>query len=67
MKERELRLLLTQKCNFKCGFCHKEGVPKCKAEMLNAQDYAFVYNLLRNYMGGILLALLEENLFVGQI
>lgn len=51
MKERELRLLLTQKCNFKCGFCHKEGVSECKKELLNAQDYAFVYRLLRNWYG----------------
>lgn len=51
MKERELRLLLTQKCNFKCGFCHKEGVSECKKEVLNADDYAFVYKLLRNWYG----------------
>ncbi len=51
MKERELRLLLTQKCNFKCGFCHKEGVLECKPEMLNAQDYVFVYNLFKKWYG----------------
>ena len=51
MRVRELRLLLTQKCNFKCGFCHKEGVSECKKELLNAQDYAFVYRLLRNWYG----------------
>ena len=51
MKERELRLLLTQKCNFKCGFCHKEGVSECKKEVLNADDYAFVYKLLRDWYG----------------
>lgn len=51
MKERELRLLLTQKCNFKCGFCHKEGVSECKKEVLNADDYAWVYKLLRDWYG----------------
>lgn len=51
MKERELRLLLTQKCNFKCGFCHKEGVSECKKEVLNADDYALVYQLLRDWYG----------------
>lgn len=51
MKERELRLLLTQKCNFKCGFCHKEGVIETKKEILNASDYVWVYDLLKKWYG----------------
>ena len=51
MKERELRLLLTQKCNFNCGFCHKEGVPTYKEEILNTEDYEFVFNTLKTLYG----------------
>lgn len=51
MKKQELRLLLTQKCNFKCGFCHKEGVTNCKDETLDADDYEFVFNVLRDLYG----------------
>ena len=51
MKERELRLLLTQKCNFNCSFCHKEGILNTKKELLNAIDYDFVFNSLRSLYG----------------
>lgn len=51
MKSRELRILLTQKCNFNCTFCHKEGVLKNKKELLNSDDYCFVFNYLRNTNG----------------
>lgn len=51
MKSRELRILLTQKCNFNCTFCHKEGVLKNKKEILNSDDYCFVYNYLRDMYG----------------
>lgn len=51
MKSRELRLLLTQKCNFKCNFCHKEGVTSIKKELLDYQDYLFIYQTLKRLYG----------------
>lgn len=31
---KELRLIVTRKCNFNCYFCHGEGVEKDKKEFL---------------------------------
>lgn len=40
----EIRLILTQACNYNCYFCHHEGVEKIKENKLNYEDIAFLYN-----------------------
>lgn len=42
MQEKEFRLLLTQDCNYRCQFCHREGVEDCKFPQLNNDDYEFI-------------------------
>ncbi|MEM0000632.1 MAG: GTP 3',8-cyclase MoaA [Desulfurococcaceae archaeon] len=37
-----LRILVTLKCNYKCIFCHSEGVLGHAEEVLNAEDYGFI-------------------------
>ncbi len=44
MKTKELRILLTQNCNFKCFFCHREGVANYKKNILSPDDYYFIVN-----------------------
>ena len=39
----ELRLVLTNVCNFKCFFCHGEGSKTRVENMLNADDYTFLF------------------------
>ena len=43
MNQRELRLLVTQNCNYNCGFCHKEGQLKLSKELLNSEDYGYLF------------------------
>lgn len=51
MKARELRILITQKCNYNCSFCHKEGVNSTKKDLLTIDDYLFLYSFLRDNYG----------------
>lgn len=37
-----LRVLVTSRCNYRCIFCHKEGVTGLPRETLNAEDYGFI-------------------------
>lgn len=37
-----LRILVTMQCNYKCIFCHNEGVFRASREELNPLDYSFV-------------------------
>ncbi|MFV0625906.1 MAG: radical SAM protein [Alphaproteobacteria bacterium] len=43
--KRELRLLVTSACNYRCGFCHNEGVDFAEDEKLSADDYIFLYKV----------------------
>ncbi|MDR2063484.1 MAG: radical SAM protein [Candidatus Nomurabacteria bacterium] len=51
MKNRELRLLLTQNCNLDCFFCHKEGVHKRKKQILTNDDYGFLFTSCHKLYG----------------
>lgn len=48
---RELRMVLTQKCNYKCTFCHGEGMQNIQQDKMNAQDYAFLFKVGKEYFG----------------
>lgn len=37
-----LRVLVTSKCNYKCIFCHSEGIFYTPVDVFNADDYEFV-------------------------
>ena len=41
----ELRLVLTNACNFKCFFCHGEGSKTKVENRLDADDYKFLFLL----------------------
>lgn len=47
MNQRDLRLILTQKCNYRCTFCHHEGVTHEIFETLNNDDYLFLYDTVK--------------------
>lgn len=45
---KELRLIITRKCNYDCYFCHGEGVEKECKELLDADDYEFLLSFCKN-------------------
>lgn len=48
ISNKELRLITTQKCNYNCDFCHREGI-KCNIEeKLNSDDILSFYQFLNN-------------------
>ena len=48
---RELRFLVTQKCNYNCVFCHGEGLQSKKSDLLTPEDIRFLYSVGRDYFG----------------
>ena len=40
---RDLRYILTQDCNYHCGFCHKERMDGNEKPLFDAKDYGFMY------------------------
>lgn len=40
---RDLRYILTQKCNYDCVFCHKEWCDGSEKDVLNDKDYGFLF------------------------
>lgn len=46
MNNRDLRLLVTKACNYRCQFCHQEGLPEQSASLLTPEDYEFFYKTL---------------------
>lgn len=44
---RDLRYILTQDCNYACGFCHKERMEGNEKSLFTPQDYAFIYETAR--------------------
>lgn len=48
---KELRLIVTRKCNFNCYFCHGEGVEKDKKEFLTCDDYTFLVKFCKDKYG----------------
>ncbi|HCU05162.1 MAG TPA: hypothetical protein DIC51_02450 [Coxiellaceae bacterium] len=46
---RELRFLVTQRCNYSCVFCHGEGLQGKKHEALKAKDYRFMFAVGKDF------------------
>lgn len=46
--KRDLRYILTQKCNYNCGFCHKEWCDGSEKELLTVDDYLYLYDMVKN-------------------
>ena len=49
--KKELRLVLTRKCNYDCYFCHGEGVEKNCKDLMNSSDYEFLLSYCKNKFG----------------
>lgn len=49
--ERELRLVLTQNCNYSCVFCHGEGLQSKQTDNFTAKDYGFLFYIGKKYFG----------------
>lgn len=47
----ELRIIVTQACNYNCYFCHREGLTKMKKNMLTAEDIGYLYKVANKYLG----------------
>jgi GTP 3',8-cyclase len=48
---RELRLLVTQRCNYNCVFCHGEGLQNLQKDRLNSDDFAYIFKIGKNFFG----------------
>ena len=48
---KHIRLVYTQKCPYKCSFCHKEGINNVRERILNPLDIAFLFNLVNKNIG----------------
>lgn len=48
---KELRLIITRKCNYDCYFCHGEGVEKGTKEILNENDYEYLVDFCKRRYG----------------
>lgn len=43
--KRDIRFLVTNKCNYNCVFCHNEGEPKQRTKQeLDVEDYLFLFD-----------------------
>ncbi|MDD4531490.1 MAG: radical SAM protein [Candidatus Pacebacteria bacterium] len=49
--EREFRFIITQKCNYDCFFCHKEGFCDKKDILLTPDDFNFIFSVGKKYFG----------------
>lgn len=50
MFKKELRLVVTEDCNYDCEFCHKEGMKKYENSKLDSADYAYLFKICKeNY------------------
>ena len=47
MFKKELRLILTEDCNYDCIFCHKEGMKKYEVAKLTPEDYSFLFEVCK--------------------
>lgn len=47
MDERDLRLILTNECNYRCTFCHNEWIRHEILKTLNNEDYIFLYDVVK--------------------
>lgn len=48
---KEMRLLLTQDCNYDCAMCHGEGLQTEKETTLSPEDFAFIFRVGKEQFG----------------
>lgn len=48
---KELRLILTRRCNFSCYFCHGEGVEKDVKDLMQPEDFEFLVSFCKEKFG----------------
>jgi len=48
-KSKSIRFILTQRCNYNCVFCHKEGLIEEYEEKMDVKDYAFLFHVVKKY------------------
>jgi len=46
--DRDLRIILTKDCNYRCTFCHQEGVSHQLSKTLAPDDYVFLYDVIKH-------------------
>lgn len=44
---RELRMIVTQNCNYECYFCHREGINRDCDSKFNSSDYEYLYSVCK--------------------
>ena len=49
--DKELRLVITRKCNYNCYFCHGEGVEKTTKDLLLPDDFRFLVSFCKEKYG----------------
>lgn len=48
---KELRLIISRRCNYNCYFCHGEGVEKGAKEVFDAADYKYLVDFCKRKYG----------------
>ena len=48
---KELRLIISRRCNYDCYFCHGEGVKKGTEEVFSSEDYKFLVDFCKRKYG----------------
>lgn len=48
---RELRMIITQNCNYDCYFCHKEGIERDCDSKFNSSDYEYLFSVCKEKYG----------------
>lgn len=49
--KQELRLIVTQSCNYNCYFCHHEGINELKKNLMSCDDIKYLYKVANKYLG----------------
>lgn len=49
--KKELRLVITRKCNYDCYFCHGEGISNNVKDLMLAEDYQFLVDTCKREYG----------------
>ena len=48
---RELRMIITQNCNYECYFCHREGIERVCDSKFNSSDYEYLFSVCKEKYG----------------
>ena len=48
---RELRMIITQDCNYQCYFCHREGIERESKSVFDNTDYEYLFSVCQEEFG----------------